>query len=89
MKKEGDSPKKALMQTGNNEWLDEVEELSDEHLDEAEQQEEADMTDQNLSNSALSELKKLNQHMGQIEGKVNNLSSKYDKLSQNNSIDDE
>ena len=87
MKKEGDSPKKALMQTGHREWLDEVEELSDDHYDEAEEQEEAEIADQDIPNSALSELRKLNQHMGQIEGKVNTLSSKYDRLSQSDSIE--
>ena len=44
--------------------------------------EAAENGDQDLPNSALSELKKLKQHMGQIEGKVNTLSSKYEQLSQ-------
>ena len=93
MKVEGETkgndvkPKKALMQTNSDEWFEEVENLSESHSEPRQESsdewaKETAEVEQEIPTSAMGELKKLNQHMGQIEGKVTKLSNRYDELSQ-------
>lgn len=69
------------MQAGNDEWWEDVEDLSESTQPESDEWAQEAQVEQDIPSSAMSELKKLNQHMGQIEGQVTNLSDKYDKLS--------
>jgi len=65
--------------TFDDDWLNDIPEVDSEYEteDEVEVEEELPKEEQD---SPTEELKKLNRHMGAIEGKVTNLSKRYDEL---------
>jgi len=68
-------------------WLDDIPEMDSEYETEDEVEVEEELPKEQPS-SANEELKKLNRHMGQIEGKVTNLSKRYDELKEEKDMEE-